>query len=110
VLDLAMPVRRVVADERVVDDRGKVALERGPLVYAAEGVDNDGRVLDLVVPDDAAIEAADRPGLLRGVTVLTAAVRGENGQPRRFTAVPYYAWSHRGPGEMTVWLRRGDAR
>ena len=106
VLDLPMPVRRVVADARVVDARGKVALERGPLVYAAEGVDNGAHVLDLVVPDTASLDAAERRDLLRGVVVLTGVVRGVNGQARRLTAVPYYAWSHRGPGEMAVWLRR----
>jgi DUF1680 family protein len=110
VLDLPMPVRRVVADERIEDTRGKVALERGPLVYAVEGVDNGARVLDLVVPDTASIEPAERRDLLGGVTVLTGAIRGANGEPRSVLAIPYYAWSHRGPGEMAVWLRRGDAR
>ena len=110
VLDLPMPVRRVLADERVVENRGRVALERGPLVYAVEGTDHEGRVRDLVIPDGAVLEAVERPDLLRGVTVLTGAARGANEQPRRFTAVPYYAWSHRGPGEMAVWLRRGNTQ
>ncbi|HEY8535710.1 MAG TPA: glycoside hydrolase family 127 protein [Vicinamibacterales bacterium] len=105
-LDLPMPVRRVVADERVADDRGKVALERGPLVYAAEGVDNDGAVLDLVIPDDAAFETERRPDLLNGVVVLTAPVADRAGRRRTLTAIPYYAWSHRGEGEMAVWLWR----
>ena len=69
-LDLPMPVRRVVADDRVADDRGKVALERGPLVYCAEGIDNDASVLDLAVPDSARFEIEERPSLLGGVTVL----------------------------------------
>jgi hypothetical protein len=107
-LHLAMPVRRVVADERVADDRGKVALERGPIVYAVEGVDHGGSVLDLVVPDDARLAIERRPDLLGGVTVLTGGVRDTAGRPRRFVAIPYYAWSHRGPGEMAVWLKRGS--
>jgi uncharacterized protein len=106
-LVLPMPVRRVVADVRVADTRGKVALERGPLVYAAESVDNDGRVLNLVVPDGAAFEEEHRPDLLGGVTVVRAAATDQAGRPRRLTAIPYYAWSHRGPGEMAVWLERG---
>jgi DUF1680 family protein len=106
-LHLPMTVRRVVADERVVDDRGKVALERGPLVYCVEGIDNGGSVLDMVVPDAAAFRVEDRPGLLHGVTVLRAAVSDGQGRPRPLLAVPYYAWSHRGVGEMAVWLPRG---
>ena len=88
-------------------DAGKVALERGPLVYAAEWVDNDGPVLNLVVPDGAAFEEEHRPDLLGGVTVVRAAATDQAGRPRRLTAIPYYAWSHRGPGEMAVWLERG---
>ena len=105
-LDLPMPVRRVTADGRVADDRGKVALERGPLVYCAEGIDNEGRVLDLVLPDDAAFEAEPRADLLGGTTVLRTVALDREGKPRRLIAIPYYAWSNRGPGEMAVWLRR----
>ncbi|HZA35949.1 MAG TPA: beta-L-arabinofuranosidase domain-containing protein, partial [Vicinamibacterales bacterium] len=106
-LVLPMPVRRMVADARVVDTRGKVALERGPLVYAAEWVDNEGSVLNLVVPDAAAFKEEHRPDLLGGVTVVRTAATDKAGRPRRLTAIPYYAWSHRGPGEMAVWLERG---
>jgi uncharacterized protein len=106
-LDLPMTVRRVVADQRVDDDRGKIALERGPLVYAAEAVDNNGSVLDIVVPDTAAFETEHDAELLGGVTLLKAAVEDRKGKARRLTAVPYYAWSHRGTGEMAVWLGRG---
>lgn len=108
-LDLAMPVRRVVADDRVADARGKVALERGPLVYAAEWVDNDGTVLDLTIPDGAGLEAEHRADLLGGITVLRGRVKDDKGRTRPFTAIPYYAWSHRGPGEMAVWLPRSSS-
>lgn len=104
-LTLTMPVRRVVADERVADTRGKVALERGPVVYAVEGVDHGGKVLDLVVPESVRFGVEPRPSLLGGVTVLTARVRDTGGRDRALTAIPYYAWAHRGPGEMAVWLR-----
>ncbi len=59
-LDFPMPVRRVVAHDNVLDDRGRVALERGPLVYSAEWVDNDEEVLNLLVPDDAELAAEPR--------------------------------------------------
>jgi uncharacterized protein len=99
----------MVADARVADTRGKVALERGPLVYAAEGVDNEGSVLNLAVPDDASFEVEHRSDLLGGVTLVRAGVTDQAGRPRRLTAIPYYAWSNRGPGEMAVWLERRAA-
>jgi uncharacterized protein len=105
-LDLPMPVRRVVADERVADDKGKVAIERGPLVYCVEGADNDNSVLDLVVPDSVGFAVERRADLLAGVTVLRASVSDRAGRPRHLTAIPYYAWSNRGAGEMAVWLGR----
>jgi uncharacterized protein len=105
-VNLPMPVRRVVADERVEDDRGKAAIERGPIVYAVEAVDNDGSVMDLVVPDGTRFEAEHVPALLGGVTVLRGAASDRSGRPRKVTAIPYYAWAHRGAGEMEVWLAR----
>ncbi len=62
-LDLPMPVRRVLAHENVADDRGRVAVERGPIVYCVEGADHGGRVLNLVLPDDAQLAPEHRAGL-----------------------------------------------
>jgi DUF1680 family protein len=83
-----------------------VALERGPLVYCAEGIDNDGAVLDLAISDEAVIAAETRPDLLGGITTLRGRITNAAGKERLLTAVPYYAWSNRGPGEMAVWLPR----
>ena len=95
-LQLPMPVRRVVADERVEADRGRVALQRGPLVYCLETPDNPGaRVRKAVMPMDVPLVANYEAGLLGGVTVI----RGGS-----FTAIPYYAWANRGKAEMAVWL------
>ena len=99
-----MPVRRVVAHAGVKDAAGKTAFERGPLVYAVEAADNAGAALDLRVPSDARLDSSFRRNLLGGVQVVTGqAYRGD----RRvtFTAVPYFAWANRGPGEMAVWVR-----
>ena len=96
-LDLPMPVRRVVSHEGVAVNRGRVAVERGPLVYCAEGADNGGKALELTLPDAAALTAEHDGGLLGGVTTI----RGGG-----ITLIPYYAWSHRGAGEMNVWLQR----
>jgi len=113
-LNLAMPVRRVVADDKVADDIGRVALERGPLVYCFEGIDHGNKVFHLTVPDDAVLDAKFRPDLLGGVTAITgrgkAAVRNADGtvagEAVALTAVPYYAWCNRGAGQMQVWMPR----
>ncbi len=120
-LNLPMPVHRVLANDRVQDDRGRVALERGPLVYCAEWPDNGGSALNLVVPDNAVLKGEFRPRLLNGIEVITgsvqALVRGQDGIstrtiPHNLVAIPYYAWANRGKGEMTVWMARdaGTAR
>jgi len=115
-LDLPMTVRRVLAHEKVEDDRGRVALEYGPIVFCAEGADNkDGRVLNLVLPNTVTLQVEFRPDLLGGVEVVRGRAfgvsRDENahpvaGQTQELVAIPYYAWAHRGSGQMTVWLAR----
>jgi len=108
-----MEVRRVHANLLVKDDRGKVALQRGPVVYCAEWQDNNGKASNIIVPADAAFTASYQPGLLNGVTTLTATVpvvqldasgTSVSTAPRTLTAIPYYAWANRGKGEMTVWF------
>ena len=107
-LELPMPIRRVHADPRVAANVGRVALQRGPLVYCVEAVDHGGRVGHLVLPPDAPLSAEHRADLLGGVTVITgrAQTRLDDGrtEPVELTAIPYYAWNHRGAGEMAVWL------
>jgi DUF1680 family protein len=101
-----MPVRRVKSHPNVVENTGKVALERGPLVYCVEGIDHEGKALDLVLPEESEVFVEFVPDLLDGLVVIKGkALR--NGKTRELTAIPYYAWSHRGVGEMTVWLRFG---
>ncbi|UCG59531.1 MAG: glycoside hydrolase family 127 protein [Phycisphaerales bacterium] len=114
-LNLPMPIRRVIAHEEIKADRGKVALQRGPIVFCLEWPDNDGKVLNLVIPDDAKLKTEYRPDLLGGVTVIRGKAqtvkRTTDGdivptKEKPFTAIPYYAWAHRGRGQMTVWPAR----
>jgi uncharacterized protein len=114
-LSLPMPVRRVVSDDRVAANKGRVALERGPIVYAVESVDNAGDVFNVVLPDDAVLSAKPRPDLLGGVTVITGRALGlypgDDGRSvvtreQDFLAVPYNVWSNRGEDRMAVWLPR----
>jgi len=107
-LALPMPVRRVVAHPALKEDAGKVALQRGPLVFCAEAVDNGGQVLNLSLPAGGRFTAEFRPDLLKGVVVLKgrALAAGPSGAARErdFLAIPYYAWANRAVGEMRVWF------
>ena len=112
-VNLPMEVRKVVADPHVADDIGKVALQRGPLIYCAEWADNDGMATDFILPEKTQFSTEFRKDLLNGVTVMKseaiAVVIDGSGLnvttvPRAFTAIPYYAWAHRGKGEMMIWF------
>jgi hypothetical protein len=112
-LNLPMPVRRVLANPAVLADRGRVALQRGPIVYCVEWPDiAGGHVRNLVLPRGAALKAQFQPDLLKGIVRITAngsalTVDKEGKVQRKDTAIaaiPYYAWAHRGAGEMLVWL------
>lgn len=116
-LTLPMPTWRVVAHDKVAEDVGRVAIERGPIVYCLEAIDNDGAVTGLFLPDEAALSVKYCGDLLGGVAMVRGdgqrVVRREDGSlctmPAQIAAVPYYAWAHRGAGEMAVWLARTAA-
>ncbi len=122
-LSLPMPVQRVAADPRVAADAGRIALQRGPLVYCLEGTDHGATpVSSITVPDHARLDAAWMPNLLGGVMVvegeglaptwangherLYGSLGGLTYRPTPIRAVPYYAWDNRAPGPMAVWLPR----
>lgn len=116
-LALPMPVRRVVANEKVEADRGRVALQRGPIVFAAEWPDNpNGKVRNLVLLPDARLTSEFRKDLLNGVQVIRGRAaslahdaRGKIVRTEQdFTAIPYATWANRGRGEMIVWLAASD--
>ena len=103
-LDMPMPIRRVLSHEKVEDNAGRVALERGPVVYCAEWVDNLGAALDIVLADDVPLEAQPVADMLGGITLI----KGTLDSGKQFKAIPYYTWSHRGRGQMNVWLKRNE--
>jgi hypothetical protein len=108
-LDMPMPVLRVKARPEVKADQGCVALQRGPLVYCFETVDNPRPVRCLAVPPDAMLTAVPEPQLLGGVTVirgeaLTRSAKRKEAERVPVTAVPYYARANRDPGFMVVWV------
>lgn len=105
-LDLPMPVRRVVSHPKLEENRGRVALMRGPLVYCFEGIDHpDIDLFKLTLPSDAEFTIEHRPDLLHGVTVLQTTGLDQNNQPVPLTGIPYFAWANRGKTPMNLWLR-----
>lgn len=122
-LDIAMPVDRLRAHPRIGANQGRVALQRGPLVYCLEAADN-GAYLNSVVLQAGSRFRCDVAEDLGGATVLVAeAVReAATDEAPLYTpevparrdalvrAVPYYAWDNRAEGEMLVWARQEDAR
>ena len=95
VLDLPMPVQRIQCSHRVENNRHRIAIERGPLVFCAEAVDNGPGVRDRVLADNA--------DLAFGEGECSPVLSGGS-----WRLIPYYAWCHRGANEMAVWLKRGD--
>ncbi len=129
VLDLPLKVAAVTADPRVADDRGKVALRRGPVVYAFESIDQPdvdlfASALDLSRPIEAE-ETLIKPGkapafrgdprlLASGVETRTPAGDGAlyttttrervTSRPVSLSAIPYFAWANRGDSKMRIWM------
>ncbi|MDD4033386.1 MAG: glycoside hydrolase family 127 protein, partial [Bacteroidales bacterium] len=99
---LPMKVRQVVANEKVSEDQGKVALEYGPMVYCAEEADNGAILTEAEISAQSEFSVEKRNDLLNGVISLVKkpAVKGQSS----LVLIPYYAWSNRGVGQMKVWF------
>ena len=94
-LTLDMPVEVVAADPHVKEDVGKRAVQRGPLVYCIEEVDNQTDFDAITIKPDAPWEAGYEADFLSGIVKIT------DGST---TYIPYYAWDNREPGKMKVWI------
>jgi uncharacterized protein len=113
-IEFPMPVRKVIADERIKDDEGKIAFQKGPVIYCAEWPDNsNGNVRNLVINKEAASTAEFIPSLLGGTEVIktsgfqimkTLDGNLESMPEETVTLIPYAPWNNRGPGQMMVWL------
>ncbi|MCK5838643.1 MAG: glycoside hydrolase family 127 protein, partial [Bacteroidales bacterium] len=112
-IDFPMPVRKVIANEKVTENIGKYSIERGPLVYCAEWVDNGGKVRNLLLDKDAVFTYEYQANLINGVNILKGVSKSLSNdksgnstieKKQSFIAIPYYAWAHRGSGEMMVWF------
>ena len=114
-MDIPMPVRRIVAIEEIEENRNRVALQRGPLVYCFEHADNNGRALNIVVPDSIDFTAEFKTDLLNRVVILQSEAPvltisedklNLSTVSRKVIAIPFYSWANRGNGQMQVWVPR----
>jgi DUF1680 family protein len=113
-IEFPMAVRKVIADDRVTEDKDKIAFQRGPLIFCAEWPEiNDGDVLDLLIKKDVSVTSEFEPSLLEGTEVIkTTGIRsGKTPDGKAVIAVeepvkliPYAFWNNRGPGQMRVWF------
>ena len=109
---LDMEPRTVKASNKVEADRGRIAVERGPIVYCAEFPDNNFDIFSVFMNRNPKFEVVEKPDLLYGINQLKtdAQTLGYDDQGRltttdvSLTLIPYYAWAHRGSGAMEVWL------
>ena len=116
-----MPVRTVIANQKVADDKSKVAVERGPLVYCAEAADNNGEpVLRAVMGKKPTFSVVDNYSIQNTETknaqaftvkaiktegqILNDNADGISLKNCTLTLIPYYAWNHRGANQMNVWF------
>ncbi len=114
-LSLPMEIRKVISIDSIADNRNKVSLQRGPLMYCFEHPDNDGKVTNIYVPDVVEFSSNFENNSLGGIMKLEAnapaikvsadglSVKTEN---KKIVAIPYYAWANRGAGQMQVWIPR----
>jgi DUF1680 family protein len=111
--ELPMQTNKVIAREELKQDKNRIAIQRGPVVYCIEGADNNGKAWNVIIPENTKFEAIDYKVLDEPVKALTAEVPvvtvGEDGlslktEKKKIIAIPYYTWANRGKNEMQVWL------
>lgn len=112
-VDLPMDIKRVSSRAEVKANIERIAIQRGPMIYCVEGVDNAGRAVNIVLPKSSLFTVVKQTVLSEPVmsiqtdaTVLTVSANGEEvkTEKKKITAVPYYTWNNRGSGQMLVWL------
>jgi len=118
-----LEIKTVTANSNVEADRDRIAFERGPIVYCAEWVDNDGHVLDMIVDPNSKLDASWDSGyygnhfaglpynadFYSGIVTLTGEWKSghdkyDSLETKPLKLIPYYLWANRGPGHMAIWL------
>jgi len=122
-LTLPMPVRRVYGNPQVRQQAGKVALQRGPLVYCLEEADNGANLHNLSLPENSAFRVFEGKGIFAHKMLIQAEGSGYHAkdtdalwqydrspvqrQPQTLTFIPWFSWANRGEGEMRIWVDEG---
>lgn len=110
---MSMAVKKVVSRDEIKTNQGRIALQRGPLVYCIEGADNDGKALNMIFPENTIIkeepytvlnEKVIALKLNLPVVMINADGMGLQTIKKDMIAIPYYTWCNRGKNQMQVWL------
>lgn len=118
-LHFPMPIERIHANPKVRENAGKIALQRGPIVYCLEEIDNNSDLQSIYLPTGSKLKAYYDSDFLDGVVYLSGEAERKltessdtlysknpyPSKPIHFKAIPYYAWCNRTPGEMRVWIK-----
>ena len=110
---LPMEIKRVVSKDAIKTNQGRVAIERGPIVYCIEGADNNGKAMNIAIPETAIFQEKSFTVLDEKVVALSAQLptiqTSADGKisdriVKEVIAIPYYTWCNRGSNQMQVWL------
>ena len=106
-LDIPMPVIKIKSHPEIKYNKNKIAFERGPVIYCAEEIDNKVKTQLIYIPEKTELKPIGINDAFGNVTALTGKARAfvdSSDKEIKFTAIPYFAWNHRGVGSMNVWL------
>ena len=111
-IEFPFKVKKVVAHQKVKEDRGKMAVERGPIVFCAEWPDYEGgHVLGLLFDAKSELKPSFDESFFGGVTTINGEAKNisrPSSELKPIKLIPYYLWANRGVGEMSVWLSRAE--
>lgn len=106
-LKIPMPIRRVLSNPKVKENTDKVAIERGPIVFCIENVNNEVEsIFDIKLNDYTKLEVEYQSDLFNGTVIISGSIYNKDKKLDEIRTIPYYAWAHRGKCEMTVWIQR----
>jgi len=108
-ISLPMPIKKVTAHPAVESNKGRIALQRGPVMYCLEEEDNGSDILNIAISEDADFTDDYQQDLLGGVVTIQSEIAlvnisGHESKKKKITAIPYYSWANRKPGQMLVWI------
>ena len=101
-VEFGMSIRKVISNEKLKSNKGKIAYEYGPIVYCAEEADNPKGVLDVKINNEYSSNFEFDEYLFDGIGKIL--LTNKKSEDKELTLIPYYSWANREVGEMAVWL------